>query len=100
MNGKHRTWIYHAEKKAKLVSVTPDELEALQADGWELSPVKQSAKVDDNDAERGVLIERFYDDPEELTKDELVRLGRYLGVKMMKAWPTGTLIDKVRSVLE
>lgn len=97
---KTRTWIYHADKKPKLVTVTAEELEALESDGWQDSPVEQNYQVEDNDQERDELLERFNEEPTDLTKDELVKLGRYLGVKMMKAWPEETLINKVVSGLE
>lgn len=97
---KLRTWIYHADHKPKLVNSTPAELEVLQAEGWEFSPVDENAKVEENDRERDELLDQFHDDPEQLSKDQLVTLGRYLGVKMMKAWPEETLINKVNSGLE
>lgn len=97
---KNRTWIYHADKKPKLVNVTAEELEALEADGWEDSPVEPNERVEANDDERDELLERFREDPEQLNEDELVRLGRFLGVKMMKAWKKDTLINKVHSGLE
>ena len=97
---KLRTWIYHADHKPKMVNSTPAELEVLQADGWEFSPVEENAKVEENDRKRDELLDQFHDDPSMLSKDQLVMLGRYLGVKMMKAWQTDTLINKVRSGLE
>lgn len=97
---KIHTWIYHADKKPTLVTVTAEELEALEADGWQDSPVEQADKVESNDQERDELLERFNEEPTDLTKDELVKLGRYLGVKMLKAWKEETLIEKVRSGLE
>jgi len=97
---KYRTWIYHADKKPKIVTMTAEEIEALQADGWQRRPVEQNAAVEENDRERDELLDQFHDDPEQLSKDQLVTLGRYLGVKMMKAWPADTLINKVRSGLE
>lgn len=97
---KHRTWIYHADKKPKLVNVTADEMAELEAEGWELAPVEPNERVEQNDDERDELLERFHEDPEQLNEDELVRLGRFLGVKMMKAWKKDTLINKVHSGLE
>ena len=97
---KNRTWVYHAEKKPKIVNMTTGEIEALEADGWERRPVEQNAAVEENDRERDELLDQFHDDPSMLSKDQIVMLGRYLGVKMMKAWPADTLINKVRSGLE
>lgn len=97
---KNRTWIYHADNKPKLVNVTADEMAELEAEGWELAPVEPNARVEQNDDERDELLERFHEDPEQLNEDELVRLGRFLGVRMMKAWKKDTLINKVHSGLE
>jgi len=97
---KLRTWIYHADHKPKLVNSTEAELKAFAADGWQFSPVDENAKVIENDVERDELLDQFHDDPAILSKDQLVTLGRYLGIRMMKAWPNDTLINKVRSGLE
>lgn len=139
----HRTWVYHAQHKPRLVNVTSEQMAELKAEGWALSPgeaagedaspsasestqnqkdpsdidppsddqngnpeggnepnPEASTSVADNDKERAELIARFQDNPEDLDKDELVKLGRYLGVKMMKAWKESTLINKVREGLE
>lgn len=97
---KLRTWIYHAQHEAKIVEVTPTELKDYQADGWKLEPVEKESKIETNDEERDTLLDMFNYDPTELNKDELVKLGRYLGIKMMKAWPPATLIKKVQAGLE
>ena len=100
MKNTHRTWLYHAHHKPKLVVMTAEQLEEMQEAGWGFAPVEQNEAVESNDQERDELLERFNEAPEQLNKDELVKLGRYLGVKMMKAWPADTLINKVRSGLE
>lgn len=104
-----KKWLYHPEKKEKIFDTESDDMEELAEQGWCDSPAdfnKEPESDDDDlgqeerDAERDALLERFNEDPEQLDKDELVKLGRYLGVKMMKAWKTETLIEKVRSGLE
>ena len=120
-----QTWRYHPNKKAKIFDTDVDDMDALAKQGWCESPADFKAEAEQqetafeghdeereqlrarfnedlegHDEERDQLMARFNEDPEQLDKDELVKLGRYLGVKMMKAWKPDTLIKKVRSGLE
>ncbi len=107
----NKTYRYHRTEKPKLVDMDDTEkLEALEDAGWKDSPAAfLDSEVEDSEpeqepegdrAEFEELLGRFNEDPQELDKDELVALGRYLGVNMMKAWKVDTLIEKVRSSLE
>jgi hypothetical protein len=102
-----QTWRYHPNKKAKIFDTDVDDMDALAKQGWCESPAdfkaeaeQQETALEGHDEERDQLMARFNEDFEQLDKDELVKLGRYLGVKMMKAWKPDTLIEKVRSGLE
>jgi hypothetical protein len=102
-----QTWRYHPNKKAKIFDTDVDDMDALAKQGWCESPAdfkaeaeQQETALEGHDEERDQLMACFNKDPEQLDKDELVKLGRYLGVKMMKAWKPDTLIEKVRSGLE
>lgn len=56
--------------------------------------------TDKVDSERDQLLAQFRLDPKALNKDELAKLGRYLGAKMITSWKEDTLINKVTEALE
>jgi hypothetical protein len=89
----------HDEEREQLKARFNEDLEGRDEEREQLK-ARFNEDLEGHDEERDQLMARFNEDPEQLDKDELVKLGRYLGVKMMKAWKPDTLIKKVRSGLE
>ena len=89
----------HDEEREQLRARFNEDLEGRDEEREQLK-ARFNEDLEGHDEERDQLMARFNEDPEQLDKDELVKLGRYLGVKMMKAWKPDTLIKKVRSGLE
>jgi DNA repair exonuclease SbcCD ATPase subunit len=87
------------EEREQLKARFNEDLERRDEEREQLK-ARFNEDLEGHDEERDQLMARFNEDPEQLDKDELVKLGRYLGVKMMKAWKPDTLIKKVRSGLE
>lgn len=102
-----QTWRYHPNKAPILVNMDDaEQLEALREQGWRDSPAAfHEAPADDegqqppapelNEVE-SALLESFKADPALLEKDELLTLGKALGLKLMKSWHQPTLVTKIQ----
>ena len=82
------------------------DIDDLEQEGWRDSPAefKQAEESSDEGdaeltAEQQGLLSAFQENPESLTKDEHVELGKGLGLKLMKAWKEETLIAKIQEKL-
>ena len=106
-NKPKRMWLYHPEKGAKLFTFEDEaDIDDLEQEGWRDSPAefKQAEESSDEGyaeltAEQQSLLSAFQENPESLTKDEHVELGKGLGLKLMKAWKEETLIAKIQEKL-
>lgn len=60
-------------------------------------PVIEAEEGEEDEA--AALLVQFQRDPKSLNKDQHVQLGAALGLRLMKAWNEGTLINKINEAL-
>lgn len=54
---------------------------------------------EDDEDEAAALLVQFQTDPRSMNKDQYVKLGAALGLRLMKAWNEDTLINKINEAL-
>ena len=75
-----RALIYHDDKKNELVNYTYEEIPAemkAEAEEWRAKLIEEAASVDD------ALMEKFFEDPESITADELIEAIRKATIQMV-----------------
>ena len=75
-----RAIIYHDDKKNELVNYTFEEIPAemkAEAEEWRAKLIEEAASVDD------ALMEKFFEDPESITADELIEAIRKATIQMV-----------------
>lgn len=107
MAKKNLTWLYHAEHEPVTVPLDDrKQLKELAKKGWKDSPAKVDKKkepenltrtqdVDDSQRLHSELLPRYKNDPESMTKEELVELGNLCDIKVYKMWGRKTIINKL-----
>ncbi len=105
-----KKWLYHPDKGANLFTLKDGELPKLRADGWCDSPAdftdqpEQQEKPEQQEeptltAEQQGLLSAFNDNPESLTKDDHVELGKGLNIKLTRNMSEATMIGKIQEQL-
>lgn len=104
-----KTWRYHATHKPCLVDVDEEKLAEMHEKGWRDSPAAFKDKEPKQEGggpapelsnEQQALLDVFQEEPESLDKDELMLLGKGLGLKLIKSWKEPTLVSKIQEHLE
>lgn len=88
----------------KIEQETPPPAQTTDAPEHEATNVKEPEQEeeelsDKEEEEASALLAQFQRDPKSLTKDEHVKLGAAMGLRLMKAWNEDTLINKITEAL-
>ncbi len=99
-----RKWLYHPQHEPKLFTLQEGDLAKLRGEGWADSPADFIGELEQQDspaltAEQQGLLSAFNDEPESLTKDDHVELGKGLGVKLTRNMSEATMISKIQEQL-
>lgn len=108
---KQRTWLYHQTKPWQIFDITPEEQAELEVEGWVDTPAKLVPVDPDSDQDELTpvdlpeaiqkLLEQFLVKPEDLTKEQLIELGRSFGVDNLKmTMKEATLIKRIQDSLD
>lgn len=106
---KTPSWLWHPEKPAQIYQLTDDEYQQMLEDGYSDTPLQAPAAeekpVDNTPAELSAEIEamlaKFVAKPTDLTKDELIELGKAFSIeKLTRNMSEATLIKRIQDYLD
>lgn len=109
MENKKPSWLWHPEKPAQIYSLTDAEYHQMLEDGYSDTPlegpVEPGSPADNTPAELSAEVEtmlaKFVSAPTELTKDQLIELGKSFGIeKLTRNMSEATLIKRIQDYLD